>query len=342
MHYWESPDLNLYFVTNKDCSVDENGAKRYKAKATAPEQFVTELQTDLVALGYMADKPTNKDGHFGGGTKRIVTRFQRHALRPFRMDGDKAKVDLDEADQYSGEKDGVVTQAVATEIRKWIDKGWKLPVGVVALEKIEPHDIGNNPKLRADARAAWQDIMQSVTDAGGTLQGKYGDVLRPLQKTTKVGASHYSVHYCGRAVDIAQNLYGVGKGRRYIAKKDVVDSKTYWVLYCKTQEQDGTQGAKVEKGDFKYITSFVGGSEAKVPAGYYINLTELIVAGGFSRIKAQSGWESSYNKSEWWHFQFNKDLQETFQDELELIGFDEKTIRSRGWATDAELDHAPG
>jgi len=342
MHYWESTDLDLHFVSKTDCSVDENGAKRYKVKATVAEQFVTELQTDLIALGYLEDKSGNKDGYFGGGLKRAVIRFQRHALRTFRMKSDKARIDLAATEQFSGSKDGIVTQAVATEIRRWVDQGWVVPVGVVALEKIEPNDIGVNPKLRADARAAWQAIMQSVSDAGGTLEGKYGDVFRSLQKSSKVGTSLYSVHYCGRAVDIAQTLYGVGKTKRYVAKKETIDSKTYWVLYCKTALQDGTQGAKIEKGEFKYITSFAGGAQADVPAGYYINLTEMIEAGGFSRIKAQTGWESSYNKTEWWHFQFNADLQATFQDELELIGYDEKKIRAAGWKTDAELDHAPG
>ncbi len=37
--------------------------------------------------------------------------------------------------------------------------------------------------------------------------------------TSKVGTSLYGVHYCGRAVDIAQTLHGVGKTKGYDEKK---------------------------------------------------------------------------------------------------------------------------
>jgi peptidoglycan hydrolase-like protein with peptidoglycan-binding domain len=363
MAYWESADLKLYFVTNKDCSIDENAAKRFKKTATAPEQYVTELQKDLIALGYLEDKEAHRDGHFGGGTKRVVTRFQRHAKRVYRMTKAKEKTELAEADRFAGDADGIVTPAVAKEIRNWIDKGWVNPVGYFELEKIEPNDISPNPKLRSDARAAWQAIMKNVSEAGGTLAGLYGDVLRHLSKPTKAGkkegTSDYSVHYCGRAVDIGQVHYGPIKSKRYVAKKDVVGTRTFWILYCRTEKQDGTQGEKIEKGAFKVISSFADAKETDIPEGHYINLTEMLEAGGFSRIGAQNGWDAAvpadlsdadkkkfrdakYNKTEWWHFQFNKDLQETFQDELELVGYDLKKINAAGWKSDAELDHAPG
>jgi hypothetical protein len=44
-------------------------------------------------------------------------------------------------------------------------------------------------------------IVQRVAAAGGTLDGPYGDTTRPLHPNMKAGASHYSFHYSGRAVD---------------------------------------------------------------------------------------------------------------------------------------------
>jgi hypothetical protein len=80
-----------------------------------------------------------------------------------------------------------------------------------------------------------------------------------------------------------------------------------------------------------------------LPEGYYIDLTALIESTGkFERIKAQSGWQGSYNKAEWWHFQYKLDKQATFLDEMELIGYSEQKLRSCGWQSDALLDHAPG
>jgi hypothetical protein len=79
------------------------------------------------------------------------------------------------------------------------------------------------------------------------------------------------------------------------------------------------------------------------PEGYYLDLTALIESTNqFERIHAQSGWQGTYNKAEWWHFQFKLDKQSTFLDEMELIGVDEVRLRACGWTTDAMLDHAPG
>lgn len=341
-NYWEDAALNLHFTSKDDCSLDATAAAKYKVTANVPETFVTDLQKDLVAIGYLEDKDGNKDGYYGGGTKRAVGRFQRHALRPFRMLSDKTRVDLADADLWKGSEDGVVNQDTAKEVRRWIDKKWVTPVGVVPLE-----DLTQGGKMRNDAKKAWDAIVKSVTDAGGILDGPYGDTLRSLAKTGKVGASSFSLHYSGRAVDINQGFYG----KRYFAKKEVVGSDTFWILYCKTDKQDGTQGAEFKKGDFKYFV-FWNETEADIPAGHYIDMTSMIQSSGdFSRIKAQGGWNdktavpeksSRYNKTEWWHFFYAKDVQKTFQDELELIGFDEKTIRAKGWKTDAELDHAPG
>jgi hypothetical protein len=43
-----------------------------------------------------------------------------------------------------------------------------------------------------------------------------------------------------------------------------------------------------------------------------------------------------------WHFQYKLDKQETFLDEMELIGYTEKQLREAGWNTEEMLDHKPG
>lgn len=87
--------------------------------------------------------------------------------------------------------------------------------------------------------------------------------------------------------------------------------------------------------------SFTSGKESKAASGYYIDLTAHLEAAGFERIPAHSGWQSSYNKTEWWHYQWAADKQSTFQDEVELIGISEKQLKNAGY-TDGEMDHAPG
>ncbi|HTQ02488.1 MAG TPA: hypothetical protein VMI54_01485, partial [Polyangiaceae bacterium] len=194
----------------------------------------------------------------------------------------------------------------------------------------------------------WEAIVELVNEAGGTLDGPYGDSLRGLNRKSSPGASGFSFHYSGRAVDINQGLAG-GKGVRYFLEQEVVGTRTFWRIHCKTDKQDGSQGKELKKGE---VTCFLPYNEKNfdIPKGFYIDLTATIESSGkFERIPAQKGFDdpsvdkhTREKKFEWWHFQYTVDKQATFLDEVELIGFSEKELISRGWKTLADRDHAPG
>jgi hypothetical protein len=142
-------------------------------------------------------------------------------------------------------------------------------------------------------------------------------------------------------VDINQTLAG-GKNQRYFIAREDVNANTYWRIYCKTENQNGAQGVQYSKGAIKCY-SFTQWAEYDMPGGYYIDMTSIIQSTReFERIKAQSNWANSYNKTEWWHFQYALNKQDTFSDELELVGYTEDQLRRAGWSTDANLDHKPG
>jgi hypothetical protein len=368
-NYWEAENLSLPFTDKTRFSVDAAGAKKHKLKANTPAEYVAQLQKDLVTLGYLSSVSKYRDGLYEGSTQRAVSKFQRHAARPYRLPGPDAQEPKKPEftwsinpllkdghlggavaplmqgpvrgpdTLFSGRRDGVCDHATAKEVRNWIARGSKIPVGRFPLRAIRVK--GAVGRLRQDAAEAWEAIVELVTKEGGTLEGAYGDTTRGLQKTTKSGTSRYSFHYCGRAVDINQALGG-GKGQRYYIVQETADQKTYWRIYCKTTLQDGTQGKQFTKGQVKCHV-FSTNKQFDIPAGYYIDLTALIESKGtFERIRAQSGWESTYNKTEWWHFQYKLDKQETFLDEMELIGYTEKQLREAGWNTEEMLDHKPG
>jgi hypothetical protein len=355
--YYKYDKLNLYFKDPKDCSLDEAGAEKYKkdkTKANAPGTYAQQVQTDLIALGYLAKKAdngeANDDGYYGRGSARAVLRFQRHAGRLYRMDLAKAIKDVKADAAFKGKVDGICNSDTAKEIRKWVDNKWVNPVGRFKTKALTAKLGGN---LREDAADAWEKVVKDVTAAGGTLDGPYGGSLRGLDyggADKKAGTSDFSFHYCGRAVDIRQEFANPPeKTRRYYVISDPQGGDQYWTLFCKTDKQDGTQGVQIKKGD-KKRWDFADKKDVSLPEGYYLDLTAAIQkAGEFERIKAHKGWESNYNKCEWWHFQFIIDRQETFSDELELIGFDEAALRkvknqagTLKWPDDAHLDHRPG
>jgi hypothetical protein len=274
---------------------------------------------DLLTLGYLP-----------AGDPRALTRFQRHARRAYRMTA--AGVSLLETPVYNGPVDGVPGPAALDEIARWVGRGYRLPLGYFKMAGVGS-DIGTWGRLRADAAAAWNALIASIRQIGGTIDGPYGDTKRPIMTTISAGASKYSFHICGRAVDLNQ-----GNSAYFVAREPQA-AETWWRIYCKTDDQSGARGQR-----FAGVTihNFYTGLETALPDGYYLDLTAEIERGGlFERIRAQDGWERDERQCEWWHFQWVPDKQATFQDECELAGIPEAPLRAAGYSN-ADLDHTPG
>lgn len=256
---------------------------------------------------------------------RAITRFQRHAARRYRLPQDTPDV-------FFGAANGTLDSATLAEIEKWKKQGWTLPLGRFPLVRLD-----QGGKLRSDAAAAWSSIVTKVTAAGGTLEGPYGDTTRAYDFKAGAGASRHSFHYAGRAVDISQVLAG-GRNQRYYVAQDVQGAHTFWRIWCKTDAGKGTAVKAKEKTYYDFFSR----KELAMPAGNYVDLTQLIIEGGqFERIRAQAGWEGNSKKLEWWHFQYCVDKQATIQDEIELIGISEAQLKQAGWVF-KDMDHAPG
>lgn len=331
-NYWEDAQLNLYYKSAKDHSIDDNAAKTYRKTATAPETYVTDMQTDLIVIGYLSGKA---DGDYGPKTKRAITRFQRRAHTKLRVNSAGAPADVASATYFCGIT-GICDPDTAKEIRLWLSKKLSAPLKRYSLVGVP------GGRLRNDVAALWNAAVLQISANGGTLASPYGDTTRSVgfRKSTG-GNSLFSLHYTGRAVDLNQGLAG-GKGQRYYVEKEVISGATYWVVYCKTDSQTGAQGKKITAALNKKYYSFWSKKEIAFPEGYYINVTEFLKARGFVRIKAHSNWKTQPKGQEWWHFHYDKDLQATFQDEMELLGYDEATLKKHGWNTDLKLDTKPG
>lgn len=333
-NYWEDAALALGLN-----SVDQNGAKRYKNKsANAPGDYVTQLQRDLITLGYLKAKAD--DGLYGGPTKRAVARFQRAAARPWRMPSGAGKQqDAAPGELFQGSESGDCDQATALELRKWIDKQWKLPLNRFPFRALQ---VPGGGQLRDDVAKLWEEAAAAISAKGGSIDGPYGNTRRQLSTQGTVGSSSSSYHYTGRAIDLNQ-----GK-REYVYAKEANGSdaaKPFWRIYCKTTDQSGAQGTFFAKGAVKcwrYANSATGGAEYDIPEGYYLDLTAELAALKFERIHAHAGWETSQKKQEWWHFQYAEEKEKTFLDECELAGISEDQLRKAGWTNDSDLDHAAG
>jgi len=369
-NYYDEPALRLAYDSSSKFSIDEAGGKFKKTKSNTPLEYVKKLQTDLITLGYLPKPKDPKQsvatGVFVPATRRAVLRFQRHARRVYRITRpakpssvqENEIDDVAQGETFKGEMTGVCDHATALEIKKWLDRTWVNPVGRFRLRLLKVKGVLPRHTMRQDAADVWEKIVADVASAGGVLtatRNGYGDTVRWPAKSVaanKVGASSFSFHFSGRAVDIDQGFAGGSK--RYFLLHEPAGDRTYWRILCKTDLQDGSQGVRYETGSVKHIKDVINLSAAEIPAGYYLDMTAAIEQSGkFKRIPAQPGFddktkktprnlEDRYNKTEWWHFQYTESVQATFQDEMELVGFTEADLRSKGWARDEELDHPPG
>ena len=277
------------------------------------------LNGNLTTLGYLET---------GESVARAVTRFQRHAKRVYRKTA--AGESIQETPVYTGPENGVADPATLDEIARWMALGFRLPLGYFKLAR-----IGAWGELREDAAAAWLTLIGHIDTLGGTIEGPYGDTKRPLMTTISVGASKYSFHIPGRAVDLNQG------NTRYFAICEPQGAQMWWRILCKTTDQTGAQGQKFEAGSvaFHYFPTH---QNVPLAEGYYLDLTEEIERSGqFERICSQDGWNRDPREAEWWHFQWVPEKQQTFQDECELVGIAESELRAAGY-DDANLDHSPG
>lgn len=100
-------------------SIDKTGARRYGKKANVPENYVVELQEDLLQLGFDSG---SADGFFGGRTDEAVRAFQEAALSNKRTrDGRLITV----SPSYRGEMHGECDGETRKEIRIWKENDYR-------------------------------------------------------------------------------------------------------------------------------------------------------------------------------------------------------------------------
>jgi hypothetical protein len=306
----------------------------------APSMPIEQLQSALGFLGYLP--PGSVTGMADERTERALLRFKKHARRAYRISRDGAPEDVAAPQRFGGAVDTTVAEETIFEIKQWVERGWKLPLGrfrfVSLADAGEPGLRGY--RMREDAARAWCEVVREASARGATLDAPYGDTWRPLGYARKNGASRRSMHFCGRAVDLNQGL-AQGPNQRYYLSREEARGRTFFRLLCRTARQDGTQGVLYRSGAVACWRAGVR-RELPLPQGWYVDLTALLAEAHFERIPAQRRWEAySDVGSEWWHYHFVVDRQPTFLDECELVGISERRLLALGY-TISEIDRRPG
>ncbi len=183
-------------------------------------------------------------------------------------------------------------------------------------------------------------------DVGWDFLGVVSDMTRQLSGECGDGCQVMSWHKAGRAVDTRMEVDSGGVPMLEIVREDQL-GETYWRIYLRTAKQDGTQGEPLTEApwDWTYaarwtLAPYQGGVPKAIPAGYYVDFTELAREYGWERISSYDddtlSWKENITGLEFWHYQktdgstWYAALRELYSEQLLAATFDWNALRKQG------------
>lgn len=151
------------------------------------------------------------------------------------------------------------------------------------------------PLMHKDVAPRFEQLRKTVLEKSGVdFLAKCGDVLRdPGFVSSKDGVADRSWHKTGRAFDYDQESGAI------VIVSEPIGGRQFFRTYLRCAHQDGSQGKAVPVRDIRGF---------KVSSVYLVDFTELAEAAGFHRIPAWNGWQTHYNRKEFWHYQRDEGL----------------------------------
>lgn len=139
-----------------------------------------------------------------------------------------------------------------------------------------------------------------VEDAGWDFLESLENAFVGLNDPLPPGLAFNDWLYTGRAFSF--NTGAAQAGWVEVAREER-GGKTYWRVYLRTAQQDGSLGEPLQTPVWDFSTRNAGDPEAydqggswkeEIPTGYYIDFTQLASDFGFERLPALSNWRTYY------------------------------------------------
>jgi TolB protein len=171
-------------------------------------------------------------------------------------------------------------------------KRWYL----VSLDEVE----APFPQLHALADQSFTALRKRViAETGWDALASLENAYIPLTTALDPGLDHDWL-YTGRAFAI--NSLMVNAGWMAVTREDV-GAQTYWRLYLRAKDQDGSKGRPLETPPWDLNARYAldptkyeaGGDYVPVPGGYWVDFTSLAAAYGWQRLPALTNWRNYYS-----------------------------------------------
>lgn len=168
--------------------------------------------------------------------------------------------------------------------------------------------------LSSAVSESYRALRQRVlSESGIDFLATLSDMTRLISSRCDNTCDDLSWHKSGRAVDTLLTMPVDGQEKLLLAREDV-GGEVHWRVYLRAAKQDGTMGAPLTEApwDLSYraratLAPGMGGVEAPLPKGYYVDFTELARVYGWTRISSHDDldfdWRNNREAIEFWHFQ---------------------------------------
>jgi len=197
------------------------------------------------------------------------------------------------------------------------ESGPKKKLVRVEADKVSGYDGYKSMRLNADVAVKYNQLRKRALELGGVITSAGG--LRSLTQKTNSSRSALSLHYIGRAFDLALPT-GMNNPKRdpYVCVRDPNNSRRF-IVWCRTANPSiSTVTLPAEK-----VVSSRGRTAITIEevTDRFFNFTELASRFGFKGIQGRKSFfrGGKYTGAEWWHFQNTDGLvhsQTTFGQEL--------------------------
>jgi TolB protein len=155
-----------------------------------------------------------------------------------------------------------------------------------------------------------------IAETGWDFLGELDNMYLPLDARRLPGQPAKSWSYAGRAFDV-NYLYALADNPQVEIVREDQGSETFWRVYMKTTEQDGSQGEPLRQlpWDFQARYGFDpqyydqgGKTKDNLPPGYYLDFTALAEDYGWTRVPAVESWHTFFQGIRYWHFENRQGL----------------------------------
>jgi TolB protein len=151
------------------------------------------------------------------------------------------------------------------------------------------------PKLHDEVNEAFNALRERViAEAGWDALASLQNAYVPLTNSLDPGLGQDWL-YTGRGFALNSLLVNAGW---MVAVREGVGQQTFWRIYLRAQNQDGSQGAPLNASPWDLNARYnvdpqaydQGGAYDPIPQGYWVDFTALARAYGFERQSALPNW----------------------------------------------------